>query len=1131
MRTPKPSFSVVFLFSVFFLSSASPASAQNANLTPGSAQTQTSTSPTVPPRITQAIDESNRVTLRGNVHPLARPEYDQGTVSEAMPMKRILMLLQRSAEQESALEKLLEDQQSKSSASYHAWLTSEQFGRQFGPADADVQSITDWLTSRGFIDIKVGHGRTVIEFSGNVAQVRDAFHTEIHRFLLNGEEHTANTTDPQIPAALAPVVAGIVSLHNFRKQPQIKSFDQRIAVKLSPESEPQVTFPNGLHALGPGDYAVIYNMNPILQGPPGISGPPAGFGTAIAIVGRSNININDVSRFWGIFNVRSDSPQVFLDGPDPGNLGGGEEAEAVLDTSWSGALAPGAAIKLVVSASTEVTDGADLSELYIVDNDVGQIMSESFSGCEAMATSAQVTAVSQLAEQAAAEGITYIVGSGDTGSAGCDHLSETTATGPLSVNLLASTPFTVAVGGTQFNENGNDSLYWSSTNNQSLVSVLRYIPENVWNESCAAAQCGQSKANIAAGGGGASMYFSKPRWQSGIPGIPNDGMRDVPDVALAAAGGHDPYLLCLDNSCLPDAQGRFSFVAVGGTSAAAPAFAAIMALVNSAVVPLNNPARLGRVNNVLYALAAHESLSNCNGSNTSSSPASNCVFNDVTVGNNAVPGEAGYGTATAKYQSGSGYDLASGLGSVNVTNLVNNWTKTFSQTTTTLGLNPTTFTHGTPVQVNISVTSQNGTPTGDVSLYTSSSIGLPVPGNSFTLNSSGSVLATTKMLPGGGGSLIAVTAHYAGDGTFGWSDSTPVALTVTPENSSTFLHIMTPGPSSGAIYTANTVAYGSPYILRADVTNASDGFPANGVPICGTGCPTGKVVITANGQPLDAGMFSLNSLGYTEHQSIQLASSATPYALHAAYQGDFNFNGSVSDLSVTITQAQTGAAVGAQPSTGVTTATLVTLTATVTTQSNSTSGPSGTVTFFNNGTPIGNPVTVASLSATKVAPAGATASLQTTFPAGSQSITGMYNGDVNYAPSPTSNPLSISVSQAPPGFIAAAAGVIIFAGGLGSHGKWKWVSNGTVDCKRSSAVSGGRKRRDPARDQNRICDNPRVSADRKQLVEAERHHRAGSHVPFLAAWQASLLQYVGALGGLHGELRPRLWRWRRWCWY
>lgn len=300
MRTLKPTFSALFLSSVFFLSLASATSAQNANSMPGSAQTQTNKSSTAPRRITQAIDESNRVTLRGNVHLLARPEYDQGAVSDALPMKRILMLLQRSEEQQSALENLLEDQKNKTSPSYHAWLSPEQFGHQFGPANADLQSITDWLASRGFTDIKVSHGRTVIEFSGNVAQVRSAFHTEIHRFLMNGEEHIANTADPQIPAALGPVVAGIVSLHNFRKRPQITSLNQRIVAKLSPESTPQVTFPNGLHALGPGDYAVIYNMNPILQGPPGVSGPLAGFGTFIAIVGRSNININDVSRFWGI---------------------------------------------------------------------------------------------------------------------------------------------------------------------------------------------------------------------------------------------------------------------------------------------------------------------------------------------------------------------------------------------------------------------------------------------------------------------------------------------------------------------------------------------------------------------------------------------------------------------------------------------------------------------------------------------------------------------------------------------------------------------------------------------------------------------------------------------------------------
>jgi subtilase family serine protease len=463
---------------------------------------------TVQPRITQAIDEQQRVRLAGNTHPLAQARFDFGPAPDSLAAERMLLLLQRGPDQEAALRKLLEEQQTKSSPNYHRWLSPQEFGQQFGPAETDIASVTTWLQSHGFRVNKVSAGRTVIEFSGTAGQVRKAFHTEIHKFVVNDEEHWANASDPQIPAALQPVVRGFVSLHNFRKQPQIKSYDQRIAAKLSPESAPQVTFSNGHHALGPGDYAVIYNMNPILQGPPGVSGPPAGFGTTIAIVGRSNINIDDVSRFWGIFAVRSDRPEVFLDGPDPGNLGGGEEVEAVLDTSWSGALAPGAMIRLVVSASTEVTDGADLSELYIIDNDVGQIMSESFGGCEALATSAQATAVNQLAEQAAAEGITYIVSSGDTGSAGCDHLSETTATGPLSVNLLASTPFTVAVGGTQFNENGSDSLYWSSVNNGAMASALRYIPEDVWNESCTVTQCGQSKPNIAAGGGGASMYFS-----------------------------------------------------------------------------------------------------------------------------------------------------------------------------------------------------------------------------------------------------------------------------------------------------------------------------------------------------------------------------------------------------------------------------------------------------------------------------------------------------------------------------------------------------------------------------------------------------------------------------------------------
>jgi subtilase family serine protease len=298
----------------------------------------------VQPRITQPIDEQKLIRLQGNTHPLAQARFDRGAAPDSLPAERMLLLLQRAPDQESALQKFLQEQQTKSSPNYHRWLSPQEFGQQFGPADADIATLTAWLQSQGFHVNKVAAGRNVIEFSGTAGEVRQAFHTEIHKFVVNGEEHWANVIDPQIPAALATVVRGIVSLHNFRKKPQIKISDQRITAKLSPGPSPQVTFQNGEHALGPGDYAVIYNIKQIPAATPGAEG---GSGTTIAVVGRSNINIQDVSQFRNIFGLPSNNPQVVVDGADPGNLGGGEEAEAVLDTTWSGALAPAATIKLV----------------------------------------------------------------------------------------------------------------------------------------------------------------------------------------------------------------------------------------------------------------------------------------------------------------------------------------------------------------------------------------------------------------------------------------------------------------------------------------------------------------------------------------------------------------------------------------------------------------------------------------------------------------------------------------------------------------------------------------------------------------------------------------------------------------
>src|SRR5713101_5766776 len=290
----------------------------------------------VPARVTDTVDDTNRTMLRGNVHPMARAQFDRGAVADAQPLTRILLVLQRSAEQEAALRQLMEEQQSKSSPNYHAWLTPEDFGKKFGPADADVQAVTDWLNSHGFQNIKVAKGKTVVEFSGNVGQVRKAFGTEIRNFNVKGEDHFANVSDPEIPAALAPVVRGVVALHNFRPKPQVHSLGTFQRNAKTGEVRPAFTFTdvNGtFYAMGPADFATIYN----------IPAAATGANQSIAIVGQSNINVQDVTDFRSIFGLPPYAPgqlNVILNGPDPG-LVSGDEGESDLDVEWAGAVAPG----------------------------------------------------------------------------------------------------------------------------------------------------------------------------------------------------------------------------------------------------------------------------------------------------------------------------------------------------------------------------------------------------------------------------------------------------------------------------------------------------------------------------------------------------------------------------------------------------------------------------------------------------------------------------------------------------------------------------------------------------------------------------------------------------------------------
>jgi hypothetical protein len=569
----------------------------------------------------RAINDADRVTLHGNTHPLARAEFDRGSANAAMPMNRMVLLLSVRPDAQAGLQQLLADQQDPKSPDYHKWLTPSEFGLRFGPTDQDVADASNWLKKFGFTIDEIGNGRLWINFSGDVQKVERAFQTNIRNFEVDGKMHFANATDPSIPRALTGLVQGVVSLHNFPKHPNS-------TVSQLPSD---FTAGNGAHFLAPADFATIYNVKPLYNAAPAIDGT----GQTIAIVGRTDINLADVQFFRSFFGLPVNDPIFVHNGPDPGNLGTGEEREADLDVEWSGAVAKNATIKFVISQTT-ATDGVDLSAQFIVNNNLANIMSTSFGLCEFTLKAAGNNFWNTLWAQAAAQGITAFVSAGDSGAAGCDPSGAAAGTG-LGVNGLASTPNNIAVGGTQFNEGAGN--FWSAANNPAdQSSVLSYIPEIVWNESGAVA----GGSNLFSTGGGASLIYAKPAFQTG-PGVPADGARDIPDVSLTAAG-HDGYLIIQGHTA--NVSG---LAAVGGTSASTPSFAGLMALVVQ-----KTGAGQGNANPIFYSMARNQ----FSGGIT--------VYHDTTSGNNSVPGVAGF-------SAGVGYDEATGWGSVDANSLVNFW--------------------------------------------------------------------------------------------------------------------------------------------------------------------------------------------------------------------------------------------------------------------------------------------------------------------------------------------------------------------------------------------------------------------------------------------------------------------------
>ena len=680
-----------------------------------------------------------RVTLAGNTHPLARSEFDLGPLDRDFALDHLQLVLKRSPDKAAALEARIDAMHDPGSPDYHRWLTAAEFGERFGPTQGDLDAVTAWLASSGIRVEDVPAGRMFVSFSASAAQVEAAFGTPIHRLNVDGQPHIANMVDPTIPVSLANVIEGVHALHDFMP----RTFHRRSGPVRREAGRwsrvpglPDFTFndpKNGpYYAVAPADFATIYGLTPLFA--EGLRGS----GQTIAVIEDTNINnTSDVATFrsaFGLSGYAGTFSQVHPSGAttctNPGT--NSAEDEAALDAEWAGAAAPDATIELAACKDTTTVFGGLIAIQNLINgSSPPSILSKSYGECESLNGAAANASYVNTYQQAAAQGISVFVSSGDDGAAACDPTGAY-ATHGLAVSGFASTPYNVAVGGTDFTDaydhaKGGPAVttYWSATNTTTYGSALSYVPEIPWNSTCASQLvlslkgytvgygasgfCNASASSTAglltttAGSGGQSAYSTQPSWQTGVVGLPTSasGPRYLPDVSFFAGNGvWGHYLVhCMTDTAQGGGPCTYTNLAdtealgSGGTSYAAPAMAGIQAIVNqSAGSDQGNP------NYELYKLAGAEygaggsAACNSTGGTATSPvlPSSSCIFNDVTQGDIDVPcrstsgcygasaGNDGVLSTSAAalgvaYSATTGWDYATGLGSVNAYQLVHAW--------------------------------------------------------------------------------------------------------------------------------------------------------------------------------------------------------------------------------------------------------------------------------------------------------------------------------------------------------------------------------------------------------------------------------------------------------------------------
>ncbi len=811
-----------------------------------------------PDRIAGDLTQGPKVALRGNVHGLARPEFDLGRADSSRLIQGVSLAFRPSVAQQKALDLFLAQLGDRKSPNYHKYLTPAQFGERFGLSLNDIAKVTVWLQSEGFTNIHVANGRNQISFDGTVGQIESAFAVEMHNYAVNGELHLANAGDPSIPAALAGTVLGLGSLHDFPPKPRAK-----VQSHLT-------SYISGNHFLTPGDFAVIYDVNPLY------TAGADGTGQKIAVVGQSTVSTTDLNNFRSAAGLPASTVTMTL-AIGTATKCGGDEGESDLDIEWSGGVAKKAQIIFVYAGlgtgetCTSRTDNVWNALQYAVDHNVAPFISTSYGYCESGLGSAFTQQVQGWAQQAVTQGQTIVAASGDAGAADCEPSTSTSATTGLAVDVPAAIPEVTGAGGNEFTGDAqatvsgtapntiaaSDPPYWSGsgTGSDTVTTALEYIPEMAWNDTT---QSIAANGGLSASGGGASIYFctglttcltgsGKPTWQTGT-GVPTDSQRDVPDISISASNFHDPYLVCSeDGDATPCAVGfrdsaGGNFFAVGGTSAAAPTFSAILALVNQYI----GSTGMAPVNPTLYSLAA-------------SNPS---VFRDVTTGDNKVPCTAGKtdcptGTTSIGFAAGTGYDQVTGLGSVDAFVMA----QALSPFSIAAGaFSPASAPAGTSATATVTVTPNNaftgtvtfscsGLPTGATCSFNPTSVSGGSGTTQLTIqtapnNASGSTSVTVK--GSSGTASIATTASLAITATtvnFSLTPSPSVStLSVAQGQTSSALNLTVTSTSTPSF--VNTNGSGSTTVLP--VTYSCSGLPSEATCNFSGGSGSGQTITTSS---------------------------------------------------------------------------------------------------------------------------------------------------------------------------------------------------------------------------------------------------------------------------------------------